>query len=100
MQHHGFLINTEKSHLVPSIDLVHLRARINTVQVKVFLPEDKREKLGSLVRQLRTTPSADLMKLVAIQGLMILTLDMVPWAQFHTRPLQWLLLPYQRDIAR
>lgn len=66
----------------------------------MFLPEDKRRRLVSLVNALRKNTSMDLMQLAAIQGLMISTVDMVPWARFHTRPLQWLLLPFQTDIAR
>ncbi|KAL8169321.1 UNVERIFIED_CONTAM: hypothetical protein K2H54_045091 [Gekko kuhli] len=78
---HGFLINGERSQLTPTQDLVHLGAWLNTIGATVSLPEEKQVKIQALVMDVRTKYRVDLMQLAALQGLMILTIDLVPYSQ-------------------
>ncbi|KAL8202884.1 UNVERIFIED_CONTAM: hypothetical protein K2H54_028560 [Gekko kuhli] len=57
---HGFLINEEKSQLIPTQDLVHLGARLNTVHTTVSLPEEK--KIRTLVMDIRSRDQVNLMR--------------------------------------
>lgn len=94
---HGFSINFEKSHLVPTTRLLHLGAVIDTKEGKVYLSLDHRESLVHLIKQIlreRSVPIALLSRLLAE---MTSCIDIVPWAQLHARTLQWLLLPHQRS---
>ncbi|KAL8169443.1 UNVERIFIED_CONTAM: hypothetical protein K2H54_049247 [Gekko kuhli] len=62
-------------------DLVHLGAWLNTIRATVSLPEEKQVKIQALVMDVRTKYRVDLMQLAALQGLMILTIDLVPYSQ-------------------
>lgn len=81
--------------MVPTMDLVHLGARIHTEQAKVFLLEGKKKKSKSTVKKSWWAAQP-----AAVQGLMVSTVDVILQSQFPARPLQWLLLPFQKDIAR
>lgn len=95
---HGFQVNHGKSHLEPSQLITHLGAVIDTNQGRISLtPERVRSILQSIRLALRSR-STNVLLLARIQGLMIASIDCVPWARFHSRELQWFLLPYQRLI--
>ncbi|XP_013920590.1 PREDICTED: uncharacterized protein LOC106547849 [Thamnophis sirtalis] len=94
---HGFMLNLPKSHLQPTTSLLHLGTIINSATCEVFLSLERCQsiqRLASQVSALRLVPLALLSQLL---GKMISCIDIVPWARFHARPLQWFLLPYQRS---
>lgn len=76
-----------------SRNLVRLGAKIYMHLAKVFLPVEKHQKTVSRTAVL-------LIHLVAVQGFLISTIDLVLWVQFHSRALQRSLLPFERDISR
>lgn len=92
----GFTLNLEKSHLHPTTRILHLSAVIDSAQGKVFLSEERRLSIRSLVDQVLSLQSVSLILLSTLLGKMILCIAIIPWARFHSWPLQWYLLPYQR----
>lgn len=81
-----------------SQSLDHLEALKDTVKAKVFLPSEKPTMIRELT--LQRQKKMDLMFLVQLLGLMIAAIGLVPWARFHVRMLQWVLLPFQTNIRR
>ncbi|XP_061474004.1 store-operated calcium entry regulator STIMATE isoform X1 [Rhineura floridana] len=96
---YGWLVNFDKSHLQPTQRLLHLGAMLDTLQAMVFLAPDRITAITSIARFLMQQTSADVMLLARALGMFISTIHIVPWARAHTRPLQWILLPFQKDIA-
>ncbi|XP_061466244.1 pleckstrin homology domain-containing family A member 7 isoform X3 [Rhineura floridana] len=96
---YGWLVNFDKSHLQPTQRLLHLGAMLDTLQAMVFLAPDRITAITSIARSLMQQTSADVMLLTRALGMFISTIHIVPWARAHTRPLQWILLPFQKDIA-
>ncbi|XP_061480325.1 uncharacterized protein LOC133383498 isoform X1 [Rhineura floridana] len=99
LQTYGWLVNFDKSHLQPTQRLLHLGAMLDTLQAMVFLSPDRITAITSIARSLMQQTSADVMLLSRTLGMFISTIHIVPWARAHTRPLQWTLLPFQKDIA-
>ncbi|XP_061479227.1 uncharacterized protein LOC133383133 [Rhineura floridana] len=96
---YGWLVNFDKSQLQPTQRLLHLGAMLDTLQAMVFLAPDRITAITSIARSLMQQTSADVMLLARALGMFISTIHIVPWARAHTRPLQWTLLPFQKDIA-
>lgn len=93
LQEHSFSINETKSHLFPCTRILNLGAWFDSVSGQVFL-SDCSSSLQTLVREVEGRPHlASLSKLL---GKMVCIIDIVPWARFHLRDLQWFLLPFQR----
>ena len=87
----GFMVNREKSALLPSQSFVHLGMSFQTNRNLVF-PSDKRVRklveLGqSLLSLQRSTPRT----LHQFLGSCVATSDLVPLGGVHLRPLQWAL---------
>lgn len=97
LQEHGFTVNWDKSHLTPATDLVHLGACINTLSCLIFLLPERLINIKNTVKQVQSLTTVHLLLLSQLLGLMISCLSIVPWAQLHSRPLQWFLLPSQKS---
>lgn len=98
-QHHGFLLNLEKSELHPTTKIQHLGMILDTQQMKVFLSPSRIKKTKDLAQSFRHRRSANLMPLTRLLGLMVVDMEVLQWGWLHTRELQWCLSPYQRLIA-
>ena len=88
----GWIINQDKSHLVPSQEVVYLGYRISSIKRKIFLPEEKIAKLDQAVAQLQSNLLTSVREVMRVLGLMTSCFPAVPWARFHQRPLQELML--------
>ncbi|XP_058020134.1 uncharacterized protein LOC131188700 isoform X1 [Ahaetulla prasina] len=97
LQTHGFSINMGKSHVIPTNRLLHLGAVIDTLKGQVFLSPDRLQSIKDLVVQIRSQRRVPLALLSSLLGKMISCIEVVPWARFHARPLQWFMLPFQRS---
>lgn len=95
-QNHGFSINWDKSHLVPSTRLLHLGAVIDSSKGQVFLSPDRVQGIKDMVHSVLTQGKVLLLLLLQLLGKMVSCFAIVPCARNHTRPLQWFLLPFQR----
>lgn len=95
---HGFIVNREKSSLVPSQEVTHLGLRINTFSFHVHLSPERQEKLRQALLLVRTASTSSLMTLSSLLGLMVSCQDIIPWSRFHLRPLQSFLRPFSHLI--
>ncbi|KAE8618780.1 hypothetical protein XENTR_v10009500 [Xenopus tropicalis] len=84
---HGWLINHQKSILIPQQVMPFLGMIVDTVQQQIFLPQEKILKIQSLSNQIQQQP-ATAFQILQLLGLMAASLDAVPFARYHMRPLQ------------
>ena len=92
LQKAGFLINPEKSFLVPTQDLVFLGARIRTDLGSVHLPVEKAQRVSRFAKTflpLSVHPAQECLRLL---GLMASCLLVVPLARLRMRPFQLFFL--------
>lgn len=66
----GWLINRDKSQLIPTQEVQYLGYRISSIERKVFLPSEKIEKVGLAVVQLQTNQDAHVRDVMRVMGLM------------------------------
>ncbi|CAJ0933419.1 unnamed protein product, partial [Ranitomeya imitator] len=88
----GWLVNRKKSCLIPSRRIIFMGMLFDTRQTKVFLPEDKRSILRRDIRVLQGPRSPSFRSAMKVLGRMVATLEAIPFAQFHSRPLQQAIL--------
>ncbi|XP_040188033.1 uncharacterized protein LOC120920173 [Rana temporaria] len=100
LQSLGWLINREKSSLVPAQRVKYLGYDFCSVVQKVFLPEEKVSKMVQAVSTLQTNQLVSLREISRTVGLMTSCFPAVPWARFHQRPLQRFLLENWDGDAR
>ncbi|XP_041419427.1 uncharacterized protein LOC121393829 isoform X1 [Xenopus laevis] len=100
LQDHGWVLNLEKSQLVPSQDLIYLGARFLTVQGLVTLPDKKKEKIKAAVRDLMQRPWSSAREVSSVLGLQTSTFPMLKWARWQIRPLQSMFLNQWNSIAQ
>lgn len=96
LQHHGLTINLSKSHLQPTTCILHLGPVIDLVRGQIYLSPNCQRSITEVVTQILLQRLVPLLLLSQLLGKMISCLSIVPWACRHIRPLQWLLLPFQK----
>ncbi|XP_042315084.1 uncharacterized protein LOC121926295 [Sceloporus undulatus] len=99
LEDHGFLVNLDKSSIHPSQQILHLGSLIDTRSGTVCLTPERTSTIRKTALRALRSPRASLQLLSRLLGLMIAAIECLPWARFHARPLQWLLLPHQQAIA-
>ncbi|CAJ0959122.1 unnamed protein product [Ranitomeya imitator] len=88
----GWIINYQKSSLIPTQRLEFLGMEFDTSQAQVFLPKEKFLSLRRGVRVLKSPSPLSLRLAMRVLGKMVASMEAVPYAQFHSRPLQLALL--------
>ncbi|CAJ0928014.1 unnamed protein product [Ranitomeya imitator] len=88
----GWLVNRKKSCLIPSQRIIFLGMLFDTRQSRVFLPTDKRSTLCQDIRLLQGPRPPSLRSAMKVLGRMVATLEAIPFAQLHSRPLQQAIL--------
>ncbi|KAM4027625.1 uncharacterized protein ACNLHF_023307 isoform 1-T1 [Anomaloglossus baeobatrachus] len=84
----GWLVNLPKSTLTPTQVLLYLGMQFETLPALVKLPLVKRQSLRLAVRSLLRHRRHSLRRLMQVLGQMVASMEAVPFAQFHLRPLQ------------
>ncbi|CAJ0942993.1 unnamed protein product [Ranitomeya imitator] len=96
----GWLVNRKKSCLIPSQRIICLDMLFDTRRTRVFLPEVKRSILRWDVRVLQGPRPPSLRSAMKVLGRMVATLEAIPFAQFHSRPLQQAILSqWNRSVS-
>ncbi|CAJ0924141.1 unnamed protein product [Ranitomeya imitator] len=91
--HLGWKINYQKSFLFPTQRLEFLGMEFDTSPAQVFLPKEKFLSLRrGGVRALKSPNPLSLRLAMRVLGKMVASIEAVPYAQFHSRPLQLALL--------
>ena len=83
----GFIINEEKSVLVPQQELQYLGFVFNTQKMSISLPSSKRCKIISEIRKTFLSQNLTILKLAELQGLLVSACPAVPYGQLYTRRL-------------
>ena len=87
MEKVGFVINFKKSVLIPTKRIVFL-GNIIDEQMKVFLPEDKKEKIKLACRSLRAKCYASIRHVAEVIGLLVAAFSAVQFGQLYYRNLE------------
>jgi len=92
LTHAGYVINTKKSDLSPTQDLVYIGGRFRTDLGRVFLPEDRRQLLCKVVRSfMRVGQYLPARQWLQLLGLMAAAIPTVEFAHLQMRRIQWYL---------
>ncbi|KAG8538300.1 hypothetical protein GDO81_022891 [Engystomops pustulosus] len=98
LQRLGWIINTEKSNLDPSMNVVFLGVLIDSTQQMSFLPPGKRENRILQVKTFQKKKCCSIREAMRILGLMTACMQCVQWSQSHARTLQnWVLSSWDKD---
>ena len=84
----GFTINLEKSNLKPSVEIIHLAFKINSLSQMVSLLEEKVAKTFSSCKDLLTTNRISIRHLAQVIGLLVSSFMAVNHGQLHYRCLE------------
>jgi hypothetical protein len=88
----GYVINQEKSQLLPTQDLVYIGGRLRPDLGQVFLPEDRKKALIRLVQSFPVGSYRTAKAWLSLMGVMAATISVVPYARLRMRPVQmWFL---------
>jgi len=94
----GFLINVKKSTLIPTQDLMHLGARVQTQLGVVSVPWDKATAIAKQARALLKQRRIMVRQLSSFIGKLTACKVMLQWCMYHTRPLTRYQLTQYRPI--
>ncbi|KAL8583503.1 hypothetical protein ACOMHN_056313 [Nucella lapillus] len=84
----GFVLNEEKSDLVPAQQFPFLGMSFDTVRWLVFPTPHRLSRLQELLVQLKASPQASARKLASLLGLMESLAPLVPLGRLHKRQFQ------------
>ena len=90
----GFLINLEKSHLVPTQNPTFLGAEINLVEGIAYPSDERKRNIQECATLFLTAHSAPAVAWLRLLGLMASLVDLVPYCRLRMRPLQLHLLAH------
>ncbi|XP_038049749.1 uncharacterized protein LOC119723256 [Patiria miniata] len=100
----GFLINLEKSHLVPTQTPSFLGAEIDLVTGIAYPSSERVRNVQECATLFLTAQSAPAVAWLRLLGLMASLVDLVPWCRLRMRPIQMHLLahfrPSQHPLSR
>ena len=85
------MINTPKSSLTPSQDMVFIGARLQMNLGLVSLPPEKASNLIKLIKSFKLDQAYTARRWLVLLGVMASTLQMVQQARLHMRPIQMFL---------
>lgn len=100
---HGWVVNLPKSSLDPKQDAVFIGGRFQTLDYKIYLPQDRADRLIDFVSQFRACHVRSARQFLVLLGMLNACIEMVPYARLMMRPVQLHLLyhwkPSSRDLA-
>lgn len=88
MQNLGFMINYEKSVTEPNTKICYLGNVIDSVNMIVLLPDDKKDRIASECRKLYFMNTATIRFVAQIIGLIVSSFSAVDYAKLHYRCLE------------
>ena len=84
----GFMLNLEKSVLVPTQQICHLGNIIDSNKMMVFLPQDKKDKIKSECQKLYVKDYAQIRAVARVIGLLVSSFSAVEVGKLHYRELE------------
>ena len=85
----GFLINKQKSDLKPSQEFCHLGMCFHTAQNRVFLPEQRAEKIIDLATNILKSQEISPRLITRFIGQCNAAAELIPLGHLRLRPIQW-----------
>jgi hypothetical protein len=95
----GFLVNKEKSTLIPTQTLVYLGALFHLDKGLIYPIQDRIVKLNLAIENLLTQEKASAFMFLHLLGIMASCLQMIPNARLFMRPVQLHLLSFWRPSS-
>lgn len=95
----GFLINTEKSQLQPTQQIVYIGGLFDLRKGIVLPPPDRIQKIQAIVKKVMENPALAIDYLQML-GLMASCIEIIPFARLHMRPIQLHLLHWWKPASR
>ncbi|CAN2391224.1 hypothetical protein PRIEUP_LOCUS1263 [Pristimantis euphronides] len=92
----GWLINYQKSSLLPGTKKIFLGILLDSVQQRSFLPQKKRKKIIGAAQKFQKKKFCTIREAMKMLGLLTSCISSVPWGQFHTRHQSWMLTTWDR----
>ena len=84
----GFLIHQNKSVLVPTQDIGFLDNRTNSIEMIVYLPDDKKHLIILACSELSRGSVAKICEVARVVGLMVSTFSAVEYGPLYYRELE------------
>lgn len=84
----GFMINKEKSVMIPTKKIVHLGFWIDSELMIVYLPDEKKVQIISKCQELSFTNRASIRQVAQVIGLMVAAFPAVEYGKLHYRSLE------------
>ena len=84
----GFLINVDKSELVPSRDRTFIGVRFNTTLMRAFPPQDRWEKICVAIPAFLAQDQQSAIRLASLLGLLMSMQDVTHYGRLILRPVQ------------
>jgi len=88
LQSLGFMINTEKSVVIPTQKLCYLGNIIDSKNMIVFLPDDKKDKIQNECKGLSNKQVATIRQVAHVIGLIVASFSAVEFGKLHYRVLE------------
>ncbi|XP_063804475.1 uncharacterized protein LOC134981181 [Pseudophryne corroboree] len=86
--HHGWIVNFKKSHLIPSQRLQFLGMIFDTVNQRIYLPQQKVQILRHLVQLVLKPRTVSVHLCIRLLGTMVAAFEALQFGRFHSRPFQ------------
>ena len=93
----GFVVNWEKSSLIPSTKITHLGFVIDTFSMSVSLPCEKINRLKSTCLELLTAKIVSVRAIAQVTGLIVSSFLAIRFGQLHYRNLELFKLKHLRS---
>ena len=84
----GFLINWDKSVLIPTTTLLYLGNIINSLDMTVTLPKSRKDSITIACKKLRNKKSATIREVAKLTGLIVASFSAVEYGKLHYQNLE------------
>nr|KAG5707751.1 hypothetical protein BaRGS_003326 [Batillaria attramentaria] len=95
----GFLVNLDKSDLLPSQKFLHLGMFFETDANRISLPQKRIDAILAVVEEILSQPSSPARLWLRFLGLLNAAADLLPLGRLRTRRLQLYLLSQWRPVS-
>ncbi|CAC5356039.1 unnamed protein product [Mytilus coruscus] len=96
----GFIVNKEKSKLVPSQKLIYLGAFFDLEKGLIFPTQERIDKLNLAIQKIMKEIQVTALDFLHLLGIMASCIELIPNARLYMRPIQLHLLSFWRPACQ
>ncbi|VDI03229.1 Hypothetical predicted protein [Mytilus galloprovincialis] len=96
----GFIVNKEKSKLVPSQKLIYLGALFDLEKGLIFPTQERIDKLNLAIQKIMKEIQVTALDFLHLLGIMTSCIELIPNARLYMRPIQLHLLSFWRPACQ